>query len=330
MQKSAKILVIQTAFIGDVILSTSLAENIKQNHPDYEIHYVVRSGNESLFDDHPFISKVWCWEKSKHKFRSLIELIVSIRKEKYKKVIVLQRFFNAGLMAGLSKGKEIIGFRKNPVSFLFHRKIAHRYQANLHEVDRNNALISHFCTNLKRRPVLYPSDFSPREIHENYYTCSPASVWYTKQFPKEKWLQLINETPKEMQVILLGGPKDAQLCDAILSPSINRNVINLAGKVTLLESAAIMKKAKMNFVNDSAPMHLASSVNAPVTAIFCSTVPEFGFGPLSENSYVAQTAENLSCRPCGLHGHEKCPKGHFKCALNIETKSLMKGIRSNK
>lgn len=74
----------------------------------------------------------------------------------------------------------------------------------------------------------------------------------------------------------------------------------------------------MNYVNDSAPMHLCSAVNAPVTAIYCSTIPEFGFGPLSDNSHILQTKEKLSCRPCGLHGFKSCPEKHFKCAWGIE------------
>ena len=73
-----------------------------------------------------------------------------------------------------------------------------------------------------------------------------------------------------------------------------------------------MKKAKMNFVNDSGPLHLASSMNAPTTAFFCSTDPSFGFGPLAENRTVKEV-KNLDCRPCGLHGHKNCPEGHFKC-----------------
>ena len=79
----------------------------------------------------------------------------------------------------------------------------------------------------------------------------------------------------------------------------------------------------MNYVNDSAPMHLCSSVNAPVTAIFCSTVPSFGFGPLSENSRIIETKEELSCRPCGLHGFKTCPKGHFQCAESIMTENVL-------
>jgi heptosyltransferase-2 len=88
--------------------------------------------------------------------------------------------------------------------------------------------------------------------------------------------------------------------------------VNLCGKLNLLQSAALMQNAEMNFVNDSAPLHIASAMNAPVTAIYCSTVPEFGFGPLSDHFKILQV-EKLSCKPCGLHGYKSCPKGHFKC-----------------
>ncbi len=84
-----------------------------------------------------------------------------------------------------------------------------------------------------------------------------------------------------------------------------------------------MKYAKMNYVNDSAPLHFASALNAPVAAIFCSTVPEFGFTPLSENSKIVQTNMVLKCKPCGLHGYKAFPLGHFKCANTISTYQLL-------
>ena len=99
--------------------------------------------------------------------------------------------------------------------------------------------------------------------------------------------------------------------------------MNLAGKLSFLESAALMRDAAMNYVNDSAAQHIASSVNAKITAIFCSTIPDFGFGPLSDDSVIIEAQEKLDCKPCGLHGHKTCPKGHFKCALNIDTKELL-------
>jgi heptosyltransferase-2 len=78
----------------------------------------------------------------------------------------------------------------------------------------------------------------------------------------------------------------------------------------------------MNYVNDSAPMHLASAMNAPTCAVYCSTVPAFGFGPLSEKSFIVEIDYPLYCRPCGLHGYNACPEKHFKCAYDIEVKRL--------
>jgi heptosyltransferase-2 len=101
----------------------------------------------------------------------------------------------------------------------------------------------------------------------------------------------------------------------------------LAGQLSLLQSAALMSKAKRNFVNDSGPLHLCSAMDAPVTAVFCSTIPSFGFGPLSKDSKVVQTALGLACRPCGLHGRKECPEGHFKCGTSINTVDLLNTIQ---
>ena len=98
--------------------------------------------------------------------------------------------------------------------------------------------------------------------------------------------------------------------------------VNLSGKLTFLQTAALMKDAKMNYVNDSAPMHIASSMNASVTAVYCSTIPEFGFGPLSDDSRIVQINKKLECRPCGLHGKKVCPKKHFDCAYGISANEV--------
>ena len=103
-----------------------------------------------------------------------------------------------------------------------------------------------------------------------------------------------------------------------MASAFQDNVSNLAGELSYLESCALMKGAKMNYVNDSGPLHMASAVNAPVTTFFCSTVPSFGFGPLSDQSTIIEVSEQLPCRPCGLHGHKSCPKKHFKCGNDIE------------
>lgn len=153
---------------------------------------------------------------------------------------------------------------------------------------------------------------------------APASVWFTKQFPEDQWVELINRIDSKYKIYLLGGPGDSDLCNAILNKTKNKNVDSLAGKLSLLQSCALMKDAVLNYVNDSGPLHLASSVNANVCAIFCSTVPSFGFGPLSDFSRIVQMEAELQCRPCNLHGYKACPQGHFKCAKDIRVEQLVK------
>ena len=186
-----------------------------------------------------------------------------------------------------------------------------------HEVDRNLSLISDLVPAPRRRPQLYPSIEDLNVIHNYqvvpYYCLAPTSVWFTKQAPKKTWLDLMSKLQKPTQrIYLLGAPSDIPYLDQLQKEATDQNVVNLAGKLTLLQSAALMAGAQHNYVNDSGPLHLASATNAPVSAFFCSTIPEFGFGPLSEKANIIEV-QGLDCRPCGLHGHKSCPKGHFRC-----------------
>ena len=325
-----KILIIQTAFIGDVILATAVAEKLDQKYPDAQIDFTLRKGNEGLLTGHPFINTVFVWDKKQNKIKNLFLLSKQIRSNKYDTVVNLQRFSSSGILAGFSGAKEIIGFDKNPLSFLFTKKIKHEIGNEKHEVERNQQLIESITNADASKPKLYPSKKN-KDAVESYknsqYVClAPTSVWFTKQYPKEKWVELCNQTSPSLIIYLLGAPGDSAACDWIKNNSTNKNIINLAGKLNFLESAALMSNAEMNFVNDSAPMHIASAMNAKTTAIFCSTVPSFGFGPLADDSIIIETKEQLDCRPCGLHGHKACPKGHFKCGFSIETIELLKRI----
>lgn len=309
-------LVIQTAFLGDAVLSTALLEKLHAFFPDTAIDIVVRKGNDGLFKGHPFLRHVHIWDKQGGKTRNLFRLIGALRQSRYDHIINCQRFFSTGLMTVLARGKEKIGYDKNPLSFLFARKVKHVIGDGRHEVDRLNALIEHLTDNSRPLPRLYPTteDRSAVERHcaDRFITIAPASVWFTKQWPAEKWVELLKQLPTGMRVLLLGGPGDKELCERIAREAGTGTV--LAGQLSLLQTAAVMERAAMNYVNDSAPLHIASAMNAPVTAIFCSTVPSFGFGPLRDNGRVVETQEKLDCRPCGLHGHRACPKGHFRCS----------------
>ena len=320
-----KFLIIQTAFIGDVILATPIIEKLYSFFTTPKIDFLLRKGNESILENHPKINKVLIWNKQKSKQKNLLITIKKIRKEHYDYVINLQRFYSTGLISVFSKGKTIIGFRKNPFSMLFHKKIEHNIKNGIHEVNRNLSLIETITDNKIQNPKLYPTkkDFILVEKYktEPYICIAPTSVWFTKQFPEDKWVKLINKL--KQKIYLIGGINDYKNSDQIINKSKVNKIENLCGKLSFLQSAALIKDAEMNYVNDSAPMHIASAMNAPTTSIYCSTIPDFGFGPLSSRSKVIQTKEQLDCKPCGIHGLRNCPKGHFKCANTIDINEII-------
>lgn len=335
-----KILVIQTAFIGDVVLATPIVEKLHQFYPDAKIDFLLRKGNESLFAKHPFLNKVLVWDKKNNKTVNLIRLIGQVRKTKYDTIINVHRFASSGILVFFSGAKQRIGFDKNPFSFCYTKKIKHiigygkpgstpGQGREKYETKRNLELIASLTNEEFVMPRLYPApeDFeSVKKYKLSPYICiAPSSVWFTKQFPAHKWVEFLDKL-STYKVYLLGAASDNNLCEQIIHTSINKNILNLAGKLSFLESAALMKGAVMNYSNDSAPLHIASSVNAPATAVFCSTVPAFGFGPLSDTSYIVEIKEALYCRPCGLHGFKACPQKHFKCAETIKPEQLLETL----
>jgi lipopolysaccharide heptosyltransferase II len=337
-----KILIIQTAFIGDVILATSTVDLAKKYWPDCEIHFLLRKGNESIMNNHPNIHKVWIWDKAGGKYRNLFRLGKKLKQEKFDYVFNIQRFFNSGLLTWLSKGKVSVGFDKNPLSFLFSKKVKHlipypHQQKHLHEVQRNAMLLGAVKDDFELPaakeipPSIHPTEAQWTKIHKivpaktEYVVLAPASVWFTKQWAKEKWIELTKRLSNQFHLYFIGGPGDKEFAQEIIGQSDNCH--NLCGELGLVESAALMKDAKRVFVNDSAPLHLGSGVNANITAIFCSTVPEYGYTPLTDDFKVIQLEPRLECMPCGLHGKKECPFGHFKCALDISIDHVIETVK---
>ena len=331
-----KFLIIQTAFIGDVVLALPVAQRLRALHPEAEIHFLVRQGNEGLLENHPAVNRVWIWQKKKGKIRNLWKMAQQLRKYKFDAAYNLHRFASSGFLMMRVKAKRKVGFDKNPLSIFYTRRIQHQIPTpaedggTLHEVHRNLGLLGGENQVIRfERPKLYPSEEDFAKVREftrlqPYIVMAPASVWFTKQWHPDQWKKMLALVPDSYTVFLIGGPGDREFCRQF--EEIQARTMNLCGKLSLLQSAALMQDAKRVFVNDSAPQHFASAMNAPTTAIFCSTVPEFGFGPLSEQAVVLQTEKELECRPCGLHGHKSCPLGHFDCAFSIDPKKVWETV----
>ncbi len=325
-----KFLLIQTAFLGDVILATSLVEKLHEFYPESSIDFLLRKGNEQVFNGHPYLREVIVFDK-KRKIRDLIRILKKIRSNRYDYVFNVQRHFTSGIITTFSKARKKVGFNKNPFSFLFSESVEHIMVGDeeLHEIKRNHKLIENITNSIVPLPKLHPLHEHELKVvklidgAEKFITIAPASIWYTKQFPLEKWVELIDNLPKNIEVFLVGGVNDYYLTDNIIKASRNKKVRNFAGMLCVLETAVLMKKSIMNYVNDSAPQHIASAINAPVCTVYCSTIPGFGYGPLSDKSNLVEITD-LKCKPCGSHGMRKCPEKHFRCAMDIKVEWLLK------
>jgi len=316
------VFIIQTSFIGDVILVTPLISELNRLFPQIKIDVLVKKGNESLLANNPFIREVFILDKSKSKISEIWRLIHGSKKRRYDLTLNLHRFGSSGIIAAFSGAKEIYGFDKNPFAFLYSKRFKHEIGNGTHEVTRNLSLLADFGADSLCRPSLFPSEVDKNSVsqytNKKFVCLAPASVWFTKQLPKEKWVELIHSFPSALKIYLVGGKTDEVLCQSIIDKSGREGQAqNLAGQLTLLQTAALFSKSEHVYVNDSGPLHIASAMNVPTTAFFCSTVPDFGFGPLAEKSEIIQV-ENLECRPCGLHGKKECPLGHFACGKQME------------
>ena len=254
-----RFLIIQTAFIGDVILATALFEQLHTAYPEAVLDVLVRKGNETLLTNHHFLNEVLVWHKKGTKYRDLWRLLRTIRARKYDAVLNLQRYGTMGLLTALSGAGTTIGFDKNPFSHFFTHRIAHRFEPGTHEVDRNTGLLKALQSvpdfqphSLSRqalaRPKLYPSQADYNAVHtyqhKPYVCIAPMSVWFTKQYPSERWVELIKALPDDLTIYLLGAPTDVHACDAIRAMAgSTKQVVNLAGKLSLLQSAALTGEA---------------------------------------------------------------------------------------
>lgn len=326
MNRPRKILILQTAFLGDAILMTALLEQIHAEDPEAQVQVLVRKGFEGLIRTYPgqHLVQVWAYDKT-NKWASWWKLRREFSKQGFDEVLVLQRFTGMALLALSIGAKKVRGFKESPFSCLFDHRIGHQMGDGRHEIDRNAALLG------KELPVrCFPSLNPPKSslpfdlTEKSFVILSPGSVWETKRLPIAQWVAFLKALPAEEKVLLMGSPNEAHLADEILAQGpYAARVLNGVAAYDLVQSLGIYAQAKWVICQDSAPLHLASALKLPSLSVFCSTVPAFGFGPLQAPFRIVENQQALPCRPCGLHGKKACPLGHFDCAKGISLEQLL-------
>ena len=328
-----RILVIQTAFLGDVVLTTPFLQALRAEFPEAKIDFLATPAAIELLEPNPWKLKLISYDKrgKDRGFFCFLRLIFKIRKEKYERIYCLHRSFRSGLICFYSGAPFVIGFQEAPGHWAYHRKIPR--QKYLYEAEKNLALLQDRQddeTNFSPYPQLFSSQEDMAEAKkilatlndQSFVAISPSSVWPTKRWPAERFADLALALWNEhaVPIVILSGknPDDVKISAEIANVLQLKNVncLNLAGKTKLGVLKTVIGCAKVLIANDSAPLHIAIAMNVPVLGVFGPTTKELGFFPLAPDDKALVAEINLPCRPCGLHGHKRCPLGHFRCMLD--------------
>jgi heptosyltransferase-2 len=319
-------LIIQTAYVGDVLLVTPLIKASHDHFPDAIIDLVVIPAAANIVETNPALHAVIVYDKRKSQkgWRGFIRLARHLRRSRYDMVLVPHRSLRSAALAWYSRAAIRAGFTTSSGSFLFTHRIV--YHQNRHEVERNLALLE--AAGIAPgwvSPEIFPSE-EDRAVVDRLFTrlaaadrplaaVAPGSMWATKRWPVQSYREMAARAlAAGWSLIWVGGESDRALC-AEASHGLTGSWVNCAGELTLRQSAELIRRADILVTNDSAPLHLASAVDTPAVAIFGPTVPEFGFSPSSRGSVVVQ--KSLPCRPCSIHGGKKCPIGTHECMTSI-------------
>lgn len=322
-----KILIIHTAFIGDIILLAPLIHETQKAFENADIHLLVIPAVSAIYEHDPCVKQMILYDKkNKDKgFSGFIKIIGKVKRQDYDLAFIPHRSLRSALLGKLAKIPIRIGFDKSAAPLLMTHRVT--YQNNKHEVERNIALLESLLDKkIDPEPGLYTSSAQKRKAGQLLQTLekpviaiAPGSVWPTKRWPIRYYAALISALTKaEINVIILGGPRDTELAKTLPT---NSRIRHLVDQLTLLESAEIIRLCSLLITNDSAPLHLASAMGTPVIAIFGPTVPAFGFYPYKVEHKIIQ--RSLDCRPCGMHGSVKCPIKTHECMKAIKPKMVL-------
>ncbi len=324
--------IVQTAFIGDAVLATPLFEAARRACPGSIVVGVVRKGCESLLGNNPFVDEIVVWDKhgSDRGIGGILRIARRLRALEVGVALLPHRSFRAALALKLAGVKIRIGFAKGGGSLLHTVRVP--YTHGIHEVERNLMLASAAGWPAEGlQPALFP-DERDREVVDgiasgigDYCVLASGSVWATKMWPAEYYAEVgAALTRRGLAVVLSGGMDDVGLCEAIASEI--PGAVTTCGLLTLRQSAELYRRASFVLTGDTAPQHIAAASGTFVVAIFGPTARDFGFWPYTERSVVVEEA--LECRPCGIHGHGVCPKGHHRC-MRAVTPGRILGIVDN-
>jgi len=331
----SRILIVQTAFIGDVILITPLIRAVNDLYPHAKLDVMVVPEAAGLLNNNPYIDRIIRFDKRRSR-TSFFQIVKQLRLARYDLVISPHSSFTTHLLLWMSGATVRIGYARGFLSgILMTQQVPH--PKGIHKILKNLSLL----TPLTNRSFSIQTELFPGPEDEKHadellsslldpdrplIAIAPGSIWNTKRWPLEYYNQLVKSLLKNgFSIVLIGGESDRSQCDHLLKDNHPANsvtqIINTAGKSNLLTSSAILKSAKLLICNDSGALHMANAVKTKVFAFFGPTVKRIGYYPYQPEDHVFEV--DLDCRPCGSHGGNRCPLGHHNCMNKIMPEEVL-------
>ena len=328
-----RILLVQTSFLGDTILSTPLIAGLKNLYPEAELWMMTTPAAATLVKRDPLLAGVIPFAKrgSESGIKGLLRQAAQLRKLKFAMAYSLHRSARTSLLLALSRIPIRIGFKSAKLAFLYSE--TRTRPTDLHDVRRNLALLNQgsLKTRLPDQLRLFAPEKSelPAALQAKlptpgtYILMVPGSAWETKRWSTTGYHQVAEYLLKKgWPVVLMGSAEEIEVCQEVTG---SLKIINLAGRGDLDTALYLTKHARLMICNDSMALHMASACKIPTVAIFCATIPEFGFGPWQNRAIIVEK-KDLDCRPCARHGSRQCPNQTRSCMDELPATEVIEAV----
>ena len=335
-----RLLVAQTGFLGDVVLTTPLLSTLRRELDLESLTVLTTPQAQPLVQDHPAVDNVLVDSKrgDGRGFLGLLQTARRLQRQRFTLAVAPHKSFRTALLLTLAGIPHRVGFHQSPGWFLYHQTA--QRDTDRHEVERILCIMRAFGLepeSCDRTPYIayHPAtrtnvqrflDEAQIAASDPVFIVCPGSVWYTKRWTTAGYSALVRSLARHYgRVVLCGGPDDVPIAQEIEDQAQVAGLLNLVGQADLQTFMALIDRAQVVISNDSAPMHLAVARQVPVVAIFCATTPSLGYGPYSDNAIIVEKKE-VFCRPCRRHGGPSCPRGTEECMQLVTAHDVLAGV----
>ncbi len=327
--KNNKIIIRVPNWIGDAVISTGFVEACKREEPGTTITILAHQRVAELFEANPHVNDIVAFNKEE----GLRRIVRSIKNRGFDRAYILPLSFSSALIVYLAGIKQRIGYGSELRGLLLTESLKYSQTdfRSSHILQGYTALLGR--DTLPQPPKIYLTDeekgkaekriFGLKVRKEDLIGFGPGAAYGpAKMWPAENWIQLgrkLSEGGK--RVMIFGSASEHELCRDI-AVGIGQGTTNLAGKLSLRESAALLSLIPSFITNDTGVMHLAAACMAKVSAIFGSTNPRWT-APWGEEHRVMYDRE--PCSPCYKR---VCRYGHYYCLKKISPENVLARINA--